>query len=139
MGSFSFKRLWKKGGVSAVWIFHAVLQSREAADHLTGRNIGPLPQRKLHLLWQSELFFEELCPLCTISAITMAQYKPYSTILLFLPSLICLYLKIHQKQSPVQHLKMVQFCHNGFIFLPHIIQCAFECTLPFCTLPGIHY
>lgn len=54
----------------------------------------------------SELFFEELRPLCTISAITIAQYKPYSTILLFLPSLICLYLKIHQK--------MVQFCHNVF-------------------------
>lgn len=62
----------------------------------------------------SELFFEELRPLCTISAITIAQYKPYSTILLFLPSLICLYLKIHQKQSPVQQLKMVQFCHNVF-------------------------
>ncbi len=51
MGCSSFQVL-QKTAVSAVWIFHAVLQWREAADRLSGHNIGLVPQREQHLLWQ---------------------------------------------------------------------------------------
>lgn len=162
MGCFSFKWLWKKNAVSAVWIFHAVLRWREAADPLSGHNIGPLPQRKQHLLWQPVRHF------LSIPRALSSWYKLKPTITTW--TLTCkhivqcfhrsyphtfIYLKIHQKQSSVKSwFHVFPHSHNipdsnavssNIIFFGlqfrvqpyYVIQCAFECTLTFCTLSGL--
>lgn len=47
------------------------------------------------------------------------QCKPLQYNTFTISNLTHLYLEIHQKQSPIKHLQMVQFCQNGFMFFPH--------------------